>query len=58
MGRRSKASLAHINNLSKASLKSYKATVEDAPNSEADDTSYTSGPVNDDTDSNFDIDDT
>jgi hypothetical protein len=58
MGRRSKASLAHINNLSKASLKSYKATVEDAPYSEADDTGYTSGPVNDDTDSNFDIDDT
>lgn len=58
MERRSKASLARINNLSKASLKSYKATVEDAPNSEADDTGYTSGPVNDDTDSDFDIDDT
>jgi len=49
MGRRSKASLACINNLLKASLKSYKATVEDAPDSEADDTGYTSGPVNDDT---------
>ena len=57
MGRKSKALLARLNNISKASLKSYKATIEDAPDSDADDVNYISGPVNDDTDSDVDVDD-
>jgi hypothetical protein len=34
MGRKSKASLAHLANLSKAPVKRYKATVEDVPDSD------------------------
>ncbi|KIM78559.1 hypothetical protein PILCRDRAFT_90531 [Piloderma croceum F 1598] len=46
IGKRSKASLAHLHNLSKAPLRSYKAAVEDALDSDADDADYI---VNDDT---------
>ena len=46
MGRRSKASLARLHNLSKAPSRPYKATVEDAPDSDANDADYI---VNDDT---------
>ena len=51
MGRRSKASLARLHNLSKAPSRSYKATVEESPDSDADDTDYIvndgTGSVND-----------
>jgi hypothetical protein len=59
MGRRSKAALACLHNLSKAPLRSYKATVEDAPDSDADDANYISS-MHDDTaaDSDFDMDNT
>ena len=46
MGRRSKASLSHLHNLSKAPSRPYKATVEDAPDSDANDADYI---MNDDT---------
>ena len=51
MGRRFKASLARLHNLSKAPSRSYKATVEESPDSDADDTDYIvndgTGSVND-----------
>jgi hypothetical protein len=51
MGKRSKASLAHLHNLSKAPSRSYKATVEDALDSDANDADYIAnndtGSVND-----------
>ena len=46
MGRRSKASLARLLNLSKAPSRPYKATVEDAPDSDANGADYI---MNDDT---------
>lgn len=54
MGRRSKASQARLDNLCKASLKSYKATVEDASDSDGDDTGYNPHIETDHDDLDFD----
>jgi hypothetical protein len=40
MGKLSKAAIAHLNNLTKASSKSHRATVEEVPDSDVDDIDY------------------